>query len=63
MNGPRFADADFIARDEQQNSDTSLGIAERGVELLQKINQIIDLVAKDQPGGPDHPIVVESPQK
>jgi len=71
MNGPRFADTDFLAQDETmlvaQNEMTDpespLGISERGVELLQKINEIIDLATKDQPDGPDQPIIVQFTQK
>ena len=63
MNGPRFADTDFIARDETTAPETSLGISERGMELLHKINEIIDLATQDQPNGPDQPIIVQFTQK
>ncbi len=73
MNGPRFADTDFLAPDEKlllvpeettdTDPETPLGISERGVELLHKINEIIDLATKDQPEGPDQPIIVQFTQK
>jgi hypothetical protein len=69
MNSPRFADTDFIAQDEiiahdeTADPETSLEISERGVELLHKINEIIDLATQDQPDGPDQPIIVQFTQK
>jgi hypothetical protein len=71
MNGPRFADTDFLAPDEtlllasEETTDpeTMLGISERGVELLHKINEIIDLATENQPEGSDQPIIVQFTQE
>ncbi|TWU14822.1 hypothetical protein CA54_36910 [Symmachiella macrocystis] len=73
MNGPRFADTDFLAPDEtlllapeettETDPETPLDISERGVELLQKINEIIDLATENQPEGSDQPIIVQFTQK
>jgi len=62
MNVPRFVDADFIPPSEKvqtEEPESTLGISERGMELLQKINEIIDLVEHTDRNGSQNPIVLQ----
>lgn len=59
MHGPRFADTDFMTRPDDVETEATLGISERGMELLHKINEIIDLVSEERAGGERGPIVIE----
>ncbi len=65
MNRPRFEDVDFIARDDRAASQQqqTLGLSERGMELLQSINQLIDHVTAEQTGGSDSPIIIQYTEK
>ena len=65
-NHPRFDDSDFERRDKTMTSvksQESLGISERGWELLKGVNDILDSVSTDSKNAVNAPVIIQFPKQ
>jgi len=58
MHQPRFDDSDFESRKAAPSSHESLGISERGMELLCSVNEILDNIAEKTPSQSESCLIV-----